>query len=149
MKRLSTVSLSILLSYGTLACATQPPIVTTPSTLSKPAANIPAVAVSPGLNVHTLENPKGPWKFTYTPGTYRYTIVTTAKIALQTDTTVEQDIPTISEQASIAVTNSGDIQVIDPPPSTSVTCDTMAALVTRAQQLLPKIPAQLTANSTW
>jgi hypothetical protein len=138
-----------MLGSNILACATRPPAVTAPAPVAKPVATVPAVVAPGGSGVHPLKNPSGPWTFTYTPGTYRYAIVTTAKLALQTDTTVKRDLPMVSEQASITVTKSGDVRVIDPAPSTSVVCDTIAALVTRAQQLLPKVPEQLTADSVW
>jgi hypothetical protein len=149
MKRLSIVFLHAVISYGILACARQPVIVTPPPIQAKPTGSGPVVTISPAPGTQPLENSKGPWKFTYTPGSYRYTIVTAAKIALQSDTNAKRELPTVSERTSIVVTKNGDVQVTDPPRSTSVACDTMAALVTRAQELLPKIPEHLVADSTW
>jgi hypothetical protein len=76
-------------------------------------------------------------------------IVTTAQITSQSDTTTKHNLPTTTERTTITVMKHGDVQVIDPPPPTSVICDTIAALVTRAQQLIPKIPDRLVADSTW
>jgi hypothetical protein len=121
--------------------ATSPDVVNPvqPTSLPAPTTPAPPARVSKG----------GPWTFTYAPGTYTYTIVTDAVIAPMLDTTQKRQIPELSQKATITLSAMGDVQVVDPVPGVATVCDSNSALITRAQQLIPKLPKQLAVGDRW
>ena len=131
------------------ACASAPPA-NVPSPVSQPGAHpaqpvsVTPPSVTPPPAVHS-----GAWKFTYAPGTYLYALTTDATIAPLSDTTQKRQIPELTQQATLAMSATGDLQVVDPVPGASSACDTVAALITRAQQLIPKIPDHFAVGSHW
>ncbi len=65
------------------------------------------------------------------------------------DTTQKRAAPTSPERATITVSANGVVQVISPQPSATGVCNALAAALTRAQQLIPTLPAQLTGGESW
>ena len=134
-----------------MACAsTLPTPATVPTNASSrnPAQPTPVV---PPINP-ALEKPRthsGAWIFTYAPGSYTYSITTEATIAPIGDTTQKRQTPEIGQKTTITIASSGDVQVTDPLAVTSGSCDSNAALTTRAQQLIPKLPNHLTVGDHW
>jgi len=124
-------------------------------------ANAPSPAPQPSVHptqpvnvTTTLATPSpvphsGAWKFTYAPGTYVYALTTDATIAPLSDTTQKRQIPELSQQATLTMSAIGDLQIVDPVLGTSSACDTASALITRAQQLIPKIPDHFAVGSYW
>lgn len=137
-----------------MACVSAPPT-TVPAPANNPrvspAQPEPAVPATPvAAPVPVVPTPRsGSWAFTYTPGTYTYIFTTDATIAPISDTTQKRPVPELNESATITISTSGDVQVVDPAPVTSASCDTNAALTVRAQQLIPKLPTRLTAADHW
>jgi hypothetical protein len=113
----------------------------------QPAASVPASTPTPTTPVQVRGG--GPWRFTPAAGTYTYTLVTEAQIAPATDTTQLRSVPVMTQQVIVNVTPAGDVQLVDPPAPTSGACDAAAVLATRAQALVPRIPAALTVGATW
>ncbi len=150
MKLIGILSLSGVVFAA--ACASISPVHTpSPSPQpgvepAQPANETPPKPITPPPPT-TRSN--GAWKFAYTPGTYVYALTTDATIAPLNDTTRKRQIPELSQQATLAMSATGDLQVIDPVPSASSACDTVAALITRAQQLIPKIPDHFAAGNHW
>ncbi len=134
-----------------MACATAPPVTTPPTPASVPHANPtqPESAPTPVAPPPPTTRRVGAWTFAYAPGTYSYTIRTDATIAPVSDTALKQSIPELNQLATIVISGDGDIQVTDPVAATSGSCDANAALLTRAQQLIPRIPNQLTIGTRW
>jgi hypothetical protein len=133
------------------ACASVPPVAE-PTPANKPQANpaqppLPPAPTAPAPPTRVSRG--GPWGFTYAPGTYAYTIITDATIAPMLDTVQKRQIPELSQKATLALSTTGDIQVVDPVPSATTLCDSSAALITRAQQLIPKLPNQLAVGDRW
>ncbi|MEO6864649.1 MAG: hypothetical protein ABI229_04280, partial [Gemmatimonadaceae bacterium] len=91
----------------------------------------------------------GSWTFRYSPAPRTYTIIVDATVAPVSDTTQQRSIPRLSQTTTIAVSATGDVQVIDPVTATSGTCDTNAALVTMARQVIPKLPTHLSTGDSW
>lgn len=58
-------------------------------------------------------------------------------------------MPELAQKATITVSVSGDEQVIDPAVVVSGSCDSNAALTTRAQQLIPKLPGRFSSGDHW
>jgi len=134
----------------TMACAAVPPVV--PPTPANIPATKPTQPVPPpptALPTPPLARLSGSWNFTYAPGTYTYAMQTDGTIAPASDTSQKQPLPQSHQTATISISGSGDVQVMDPPPATSPACDPTAALILRAQQLLPRIPNALQAGATW
>lgn len=131
------------------ACASVPPApepvpvnrpgAESPQPISPPKAPVPAARISHG----------GPWSFTYAPGTYAFTITTNATVAPLADTTQKRRFPESDQKVTVTLSGTGDLQVVDPAPSTTTLCDSSSALITRAQQLIPKLPAQLAVGDHW
>lgn len=133
------------------ACASvQPVAVPAPTTIpaSTPAEPPPATAAAPAPPVKSAPR-TGSWSFSYAPGTYTYTVVTDATIAPVSDTTNVRTIPEATQSATVAISATGDVQVIKPVVVTSAYCDQDASLTTRAAQLIPRIPSQLTVGDRW
>jgi hypothetical protein len=65
------------------------------------------------------------------------------------DSLQTRTVPEERQRAVITIPDSGGVQVVDPAPVTSATCDASAALSTRAQELIPTLPQQLTIGQTW
>jgi len=133
-----------------MACATTSPVVS-PTPVNIPATKPvqPAPPLPTALPTPPPAKLSGSWNFTYTPGTYTYTMQTDGTIASASDTSQKQALPASRQTATIAITGSGDIQVMNPPPAASPACDPAAALILRAQQLLPRIPNALIAGAMW
>ncbi|MEO7218018.1 MAG: hypothetical protein ABI026_07475 [Gemmatimonadaceae bacterium] len=55
----------------------------------------------------------------------------------------------MSQNATITVSASGDVQVLDPAVAQPSACDPNTTLITLAQQLIPRIPNQLVMDNTW
>jgi hypothetical protein len=51
--------------------------------------------------------------------------------------------------ATIGVTSAGTVEILNPVPAPPTACDPNATLITLAQQLIPRIPNQLTTGYTW
>ena len=119
--------------------ANKPNVVPSPPISPPPIAPVPRTRTSRG----------GPWNFTYAPGAYAFTIVTSATVAPMADTNQKRQLPESHQKLTIALSNTGDLQVVDPAPSTTTLCDSSSALITRAQQILPKLPSQLTVGYRW
>jgi len=133
------------------ACVAAPPAIE-PTPANKPEVNptqpkSQPVPVAPAPPARMSRG--GPWSFTYAPGTYAYTIVTDAVIAPALDTIQKRQIPELSQKTTISLSASGDLQVVDPAPGATASCDSSAALITRAQQLIPKLPNQLAVGDRW
>ena len=141
------------------ACASIKPAVNSPTNkpASEPASkpgNLPAPPLKPSSTSPAEMSPNaakgaGTWTFSYAPGTYTYNFTTTGTVAPATDTSRTQSVPTLNQNATIAVSPTGDVQVLDPVTAQSSACDPNTALITLAQQLIPRIPNQLVAGSTW
>jgi hypothetical protein len=135
------------------ACASVSPV-NVPSSTPQPGTN-PAQPVNVATTPATPATPlpavphSGAWKFTYAPGTYIYTLTTDATVASLSDTTQKRQIPELSQQAMLTMSAIGDLQVINPVSGTSSACDIASALITRAQQLIPKIPDHFAVGSHW
>jgi hypothetical protein len=133
------------------ACVSASPA-TEPTPANEPAAN-PAQPASqpapPAPTPPTRISRGGPWRFVYAPGTYAYTIVTDAVIAPVLDTTQKRQAPELNQKATISLSDSGDLQVVDPVPGTTALCDSSSALITRARQLISKLPEQLAVGDRW
>lgn len=114
---------------------------------SQPAASAPGPGAQPTAPVRVRGG--GPWRFTPAAGTYTYTLVTEAQIAPATDTTQLRSVPTTTQRVIVNVTSTGDVQLVEPPAPTSGACDAAAVLATRAQELVPRVPAALTVGATW
>jgi len=150
MMKLSGMA-SILGAALMAACVSAPPA-TEPTSASKPEVNPaqPASQPLPTAPTPPARVPRGgPWSFTYAPGTYTYTIVTDAVIAPALDTTQKRQIPELSQKATISLSASGDLQVVDPVPGTTALCDSSSALIARAQELISKLPNQLAVGDRW
>jgi hypothetical protein len=93
----------------------------------------------------------GSWQFAYAPGSYTYSVVTDARITPADNHTQALVPPELVQRATIAISPSGDVQVVEPatPASSTAPCDPSATLVTRMQSLVPKLPARLVAGDTW
>ena len=134
-----------------MACASASPVVVSPTPVNAPATK-PTQPVPPPLPVPPTPVPaklSGSWNFRYAPGTYTYTIETDATIALLSNPNQKQPLPELHQTATITISGSGEIQVTNPPPAASPSCDPNAALILRAQELLPKIPNALIAGAMW
>jgi len=146
------IGMASILSTAFLAACVSAPPATEPTPANKPAANPAQPTLTP---VPTAPTPPtrvsrgGPWVFAYAPGTYTYAIVTDAVIAPVVDTVQKRQIPELSQRATITLSSSGDLQVLDPAPGTMMLCDSSSALATRAQQLIPKLPNQLAVGNQW
>lgn len=133
-----------------MACATVPPAAS-PTPANVPATK-PAQPALPLPTAQPIQPPavlSGSWNFAYAPGTYTYTLQTDATVAPVSDTTQKQPLPQSHQTATIAISASGDIQVVNPSPAASPACDPTAALILRAHQLLPRVPNALLAGATW
>lgn len=133
-----------------MACASASPVVS-PTPVNAPATK-PTQSVPPPLPVPPTPVPaklSGSWNFRYAPGAYTYTIETDATIALVSNPNQKQPLPELHQTATITISGSGEIQVTNPPPAVSPACDPTAALILRAQELLPRIPNALIAGTTW
>lgn len=117
------------------------------SSRPQPAASVPTSSSAPSAAVHVRGG--GPWRFTPAAGTYTYTLLTEAQIAPATDTTQLRSVPATTQRVIVNVTPAGDVQLVDPPAPTSGVCDAAAVLATRAQELMPRVPAALVVGATW
>lgn len=91
----------------------------------------------------------GPWSFSYTPGTYTYSVVTQAVVSPASDTMQKRVAPMPPEQSTITVGADGTVQVVSPAPAATGACDASAAAITRAQQLITTLPPHLTGGQSW
>jgi hypothetical protein len=142
---------SILGTACMAACASIPPVAE-PTPANKPQANpaqptLPPAPTAPAPPTRVARG--GPWSFTYAPGTYTYTIITDAVIAPMLDTVQKRQIPESSQKTTITLSATGDLQVVDPVPGPTASCDSSATLITRAQELIPKLPNQLAVGDRW
>lgn len=143
----------------TSACATLKPVIGSPNNepASEPANKPGNAPVPPARPSQTLPARVLPadaratraWTFFYAPGTYSYNFTTTATVAPATDTALAQPVPTLNQSATITVSATGDVQVINPVPVQPSACDPNTTLVTLARQLIPRIPNQITTGNTW
>ncbi len=138
------------MAFILMACASTPPVVS-PAPVNAPPTNPVSRDSVPPSTAPVVPLPKTlkAWSFTYAPGTYTYSITTDATIAPVGDTAQKQQVPELSQRATIAISGSGDVQVITPAPLTQGSCTPDAALTMRAQQLLPRIPNQLAIGQKW
>lgn len=141
-----------LLGAGLIvACAPVQPTIT-PGPVNAPGADTaqPAPSAPAAAPTSAIPVPRsGSWTFAYAPGTYTYTVTTNAVVEPVTDTTQKRQIPVSSQTATIAVSAAGDVDVVNPLTVTSASCDSNAAIATRAQQLIPKLPSHLVAGDRW
>ena len=128
----------------------------TPATVPVPKAAPDSSAIESATVIPLAPQPplkrapqSGSWNFAYAPGTYTYTLVTNATIAPVTDTTQVHVIPRLTQDATISISATGDVQVLQPLAVTSAYCDSNASLTTRAQELIPKLPSHLIAGDRW
>lgn len=133
------------------ACA---PVVQAPVPVPAPTVpNQTPVAASPvparpsGVNAGSIRG--GPWSFSYTPGTYSYTMTTEAEVSPLSDTTQKRAVPAPPEHATITVGPTGAVQVVAPVSQGDGACDLAAATATRARQLIPTLPANMNAGESW
>jgi hypothetical protein len=70
-------------------------------------------------------------------------------VALLPDSSHFRALGSTIQRVTVAVAADGSVQLIDPPPPSSPVCDSTAILAARALQILPKLPSQLSAGSTW
>jgi hypothetical protein len=132
-----------------VACVAAPPAtIPVPANVPGKAQPIPTQPPAPPTPPQRPE-PSGAWAFTYAPGNYSYSFATAATIAPVEDTTQKRPVPELNQRATITISATGDVQVLDPVIVTSTACDPNAALVTRAQQLIPKLPDQLVSGEKW
>ncbi|MGI8508791.1 MAG: hypothetical protein ACR2MQ_05655, partial [Gemmatimonadaceae bacterium] len=132
------------------ASAFPPP---TPAPIPVPSPGRVPTSVSPAIPA-TTRLPHGsvyggPWSFSYAPGTYTYSVTTEAVVAPTNDTMQKRVAPTPPERATIAVGADGTVQVISPTPATTGACDASAASVTRAQQMITRLPSRITGGESW
>jgi len=134
-----------------MACAPVPPA-TAPEPVNEPGASTaqPTPAAPTAAASSAVPVPRsGSWTFAYAPGTYTYTVTTNAVVEPVTDTTQKRQIPVSNQTATIAISAVGDVEVVNPVAVTSASCDSNAAIMTRAQQLIPKLPGHLVAGDRW
>jgi hypothetical protein len=135
-----------------MACSATPPV-TTPAPATPPDAStartVSATTAPVAPTRSTSRERSGAWTFAYAPGSYTYILTTNATVAPVSDTMQKRPVPQLSQSATIAIAGTGDVQVLSPVAATSTACDASTALATRAQRLLPKIPAQLAAGNHW
>jgi hypothetical protein len=74
--------------------------------------------------------------------------VTQATIAQQPDTSVVHTVPAVTQQVTIAVSDSG-VSVLSPQVSAVDGCTASAALASRAAELIPRMPLQLEVGTQW
>lgn len=146
MKLLHELVAGLAVAFVAAACASNPAPTPSPSPDQRPPSTAPVV---PPITPAPAAIRGGAWAFSYAPGTYTYTIVTDAVVAPLTDTTQKRAAPTSPERASITVSADGAVQVISPQPGATGACDATAAALTRAQQLIPTLPAHVTGGESW
>jgi hypothetical protein len=144
IKSFSRLARAPLYVFITACVARQPTSAPVPEPASTPQTTPAASPSAPGI--HTTE---GPWTFTYAPGTLTYNITVEARIARVPDSTNARVFPPATQQITLTLLPTGETQLVTPPAPTSSVCDSTAALATRASQLIPKLPTQLTAGATW
>lgn len=79
-------------------------------------------------------------------------MVTEGTVAPLSDTTQKRAVPAVPalpERATVVVGPSGTVQVVQPTVDSNGACDIASATVTRAQQLIPALPAHMTAGESW
>jgi hypothetical protein len=142
-----TVGASVALA---IACASVPPA-PVPEPASAPASSPAQPASTPSAPSPAKPKPArgGAWAFAYAPGTYTYTLTTEAVIAPLSDSSQKRQLPGLNQKATITIGAGGDVQVVEPGAVTTTACDASAALTTRAQQLIPSIPAHLATGDHW
>lgn len=91
----------------------------------------------------------GPWIFTYAPGTYTYSIITQADITPVLGNTENRQVLPQTGTTTVAISATGDMQVLSPAVGAVTVCDSSATLLARAQQLIPKLPRQLAVGDRW
>ena len=146
----SMVGLAMMIGMGACTVTRIPAPGSAPAPESprpQPAASVPPSTAASAAAVHVRGG--GPWRFAPAAGTYTYTLVTEAQIAPAPDTTQLRSVPATTQRVIVNVTPTGDVQLVDPPAPTSGVCDAAAVLATRAQALVPRIPAALTVGATW
>jgi hypothetical protein len=135
--------LLIVVGVGGSACATPPAIVpATPEPVPEPVSQ----PVTPSVSPAPVRS--GPWAFTYRQGTYTYDIVTQATIAQWPDTSIVQTVPAVTQRVTIALGDSG-ASVLSPQVPAADGCTESAALASRAEELIPRIPLQLEVGAHW
>ncbi len=150
--RLSTIITTVFTITGATACATTP---VTPATPVSAPVNAPSPRGVPPQPTPvppvaaTLAPRAGSWTFSYTPGTYTYSISTNAVVATFPDTTQERQLPQLAQKTIITVSANGDEQVVEPVAVSGMPCDSSSALLARAQQLIPKLPGHFSAGDRW
>jgi hypothetical protein len=134
-----------------MACAAAQPT-TVPEPANEPGASPAQPAPAPLSPTATSSVPVprgGSWTFAYAPGTYTYTVATDAIVEPVSDTTQRRQIPASNQTATVAISAAGDVAVVSPVAVTSASCDSNAAITTRAQQLIPRLPGHLVAGDRW
>lgn len=114
-----------------------------PTPLSKPNPPSPTPPSPAALE------PMRVWTFSYAPGTYTYNFTTSGTTAPVIDTTLVQSLPALNQSATITISATGDVQVINPVTTQSPACSSNTTLTTLAQQLVPRIPNQIATRGTW
>ncbi len=146
LRTLSTVLIAACVSTRP---TTEPAAVNAPNGGAVQPAPVAAPAVVQVVQP-AQPKPRGEsWIFSYAPGNYTYTLTTDATIALVRDTTQKHAVPQSSQQVAVAITGTGDVQVLQPASIISGSCDVNAALTMRAQQLIPKLPNHLLEGDRW
>jgi hypothetical protein len=152
MRRLLTQTRKIVLGTSLMACATNSNIEPQPKAgpvtvrQPEPAKKTPTI---PTVANEQSPTHSGPWKFSYTPGTYTYTITTAAQVTLLSDTSNKRTLQTMSKNVVVNITQNGEIVVNSLSAlDSSNSCDTAAASAIMKHQLVPKLPELLVANST-
>lgn len=115
-----------------------------------PSASAPARTPA-SQTLPTAREPRGggPWQFTLAGGTYSYILTTEARVQ-RTDSGAPRALPTTTQRVTLAIFSTGDVQLVDPSaPASGAPCDAAAALATQARELVPHVPATLSAGATW
>ena len=137
-------------SVLTVAC-TVTRIPSTPAPAPQPATPAPSRAPVTVPSAPQTARGGGPWQFAPAAGTYSYVVVTDGQIQ-RTDSagTPPRALPATTQRITLGIFSTGDVQLVDPPaPASGAPCDAAAALATRARELIPRLPATLTAGATW
>lgn len=155
-RRASHVAVWLLLAVSACTVTRIPPApVPAPQPASPAPVRAPASQPTP-----TAARGGGPWQYTPAGGTYSYVITTDATISRVDSATpasmgaaasaAPRALPQTTQRVTLAIFSTGDVQLVDPPaPVSGVPCDAASALATRALELVPRIPATLSAGATW
>lgn len=139
-----------VLMVGGMAACTITRIPSTPAPAPQPATPAPSRAPAPVPLAPAAPRGGGPWQFAPAAGTYSYVIVTDGQVQRTDSAAPPRTLPTTTQRVTLGIFSTGDVQLVDPaPPASGTPCDAAAALATRARELIPRIPASLSAGATW